>query len=136
MKKATWLLAFLGLGLGAGCGTQDSFKDSLTFGTGITGTGFTLTGEATTFSLQTLAGGQVWFRLESVADLDGRFVRLYFNGITNKDYTAVQKYGHITLASFPATTAGTYEVKGYYVQTVIDIGKETLVASNTFTLTP
>jgi hypothetical protein len=136
MKKAIWLLALLvGLGLTAGCGTQDDFKDSLTFGTGITGTGFTLTGEATSFSLATLAGGQLWFRLESAADIDGRFVRLYFNGVTNKDYTAVQKTGHITLSSFPVTTAGTYQVKGYYVQTVIDIGKETAVASNTFTLT-
>jgi len=130
------ILVLVTLALLASCGDQDSFKDSLTFGTGITGTGFTLAGEGTTFSLKELKGGPIWFRLESAADIDGRFVRLYFNDITNKDYTAVQKYGHITLSSFAATNAGTYKVKGYYVQTVIDIGKETLVAGSTLNITP
>lgn len=137
-RRALLVLALtLGLGLPAGCGgDEDSFQDSLTFGTGITGTGFTLTGEATSFSLAALGGNPLWFRLESAADIDGRFVRLYFNDITNKDFTAVQPYGHIVLASFPVTTAGTYVVKAFHVQTVIDIGKETFVAQKTLTLTP
>jgi hypothetical protein len=130
------MLVLLGLGVITGCGEPDAFKDSLTFGTGITGTGFTLVGESTTFSLATLGGKPLWFRLESAADLDGRFVRLYTDGITNKDFTDVQKTGHITLSNYPVTNAGTYQVKGYYVQTIIDIGKETLVAGNTITVTP
>ena len=120
-----------------GCGEEeDTFKDSLTFGTGITGTGFTLAGEATTFSLAALGGGSIWFRLESAADIDGRFVRLYTDDLTNKDYTAVQETGHLTLSSFPVTNPGTYQVKAYYVKTVVDIGEETLVAASTLTINP
>ncbi len=84
-------------------------------------------------------GGAGWFsvcRLESAADIDGRFVRLYTNDITNKDYPAVQETGHITLSNYPVTNAGTYLVKAFYVQTIIDIGEETLIATNTITVTP
>jgi len=39
------------------------------------------------------------------------------------------------LSQLAVSTPGTYEVKAYLVQTVVDIGKETLVASKTLTLT-
>ena len=130
---------FVALLAAAGCGDpdpQESFSNSLRFGTGLGGNGFDLVGEAKTFSLAKLDGKPLYFRLESVEDIDGRFVRLYFDDLTNKDFTAVQEYGHITLSSFAVTNAGTYDVKGFYVQTVIDIGKETLVASATLGVTP
>ncbi len=114
----------------------DSFQNSLRFGTGLAGTGFTLTGEATSFSLAELGGNSLWFRLESAEDIDKRFVRLYFNDITNKDFTPPQEYGHIMLATFSMEDPGTYEVKAHYVETVVDIGKETFIASKTLTITP
>lgn len=135
MVTRTALLALLGC-LAACGGDGDSFSNKLTFGTGITGTGFTLTGEASSFSLAALGGQPVWFRLESAEDINKRFVRLYFDDITNKDFTAVQDYGHIVLSSFPVSNAGTFQVKGYYVETVIDIGDETLIASAPLTITP
>jgi hypothetical protein len=119
-----------------GAPSVDSFSDSLTFGTGIGGNGFDLVGEDTTFSLQDLVGGRLSFRLESEADIDSRFVRLYFNDISNVDFSAPQTYGHIFLSSFPVLYPGTYRVKAYYVNTVIDIGVETWVASETITVTP
>jgi hypothetical protein len=131
--RAAMLLAMLSV---PACGGDGDYQDSLTFGTGVTGTGFTLAGEATSFSLQALKGNPIWFRLESAADINSRFVRLYFNDVTNKDYTAVQKYGHITLSNFPVTTVGSFSVKAYYVETVIDIGQETLIATNTLSVTP
>ena len=73
MAKAFIMSALLFLGMMTGCGEEDAFKDSLTFGTGITGTGFTLVGEANNFSLATMGGNSLWFRLESAADIDGRF---------------------------------------------------------------
>lgn len=135
--RATWRLlgaVMLAVALLGGCDTPDSFHDSLAFGTG--SLGFDLTGEATTFSLQQLNGGPVWFRLESEADIDGRFVRLYFNGIDNKDYQAPQAYGHIFVSSFAASYEGTYVVKAYYVRPLLDIGEEELIATKTFVLTP
>lgn len=138
MNKVHCLLVVALLAGMVGCGDagQSSFTNSLRFGTGIEGTGFTLSGEATSFSQADLMGKSLWFRLESSADIDGRFVRLYFDNLTNKDFTAVQATGHITLANFSLTNPGTYQVTGYYVETVIDIGKETLVAEANLTLTP
>jgi hypothetical protein len=114
----------------AGCGSQDTFRNSLTFGTGITGGGFELAGEATNFSLSS-DGADIWFRLESAADFDGRFVRLYIYSGTypysQKDYTLPQPNGHILLSSFRITDPDSYTVKAYLVEEVVDIGVETHV---------
>ncbi|MFA6032543.1 MAG: hypothetical protein WC889_06560 [Myxococcota bacterium] len=136
MKKAIFLIVSLAIMIQlAGCGSQNQFTNSLTFGTGIGGNGFSLVGESTSFSLKALAGNPIYFRLESEADVDGRFLRLYFNDIYNKDYTLPQSYGHITLSSFPITNTGTYVIKAYYVKTVIDIGQETWITTSTITVT-
>lgn len=116
--------------------STDSFYDSLTFGTGFGGNGFELVGEGTTFSLTELNGSPIVFRLESEDDIDSRFVRLYYNGVTNEDFQAPQTYGHIFLSTIDVSYTGTYNVKAYYVNTVIDIGVETFVAEETFTITP
>ena len=114
------------------CGGGD-FKDDLAFGTGVDGTGMALTGESTTF---TVGGGlTLWFRFESAADFDGRFVRLYFDSLEQKDFAAcAAKDTHICLSQFHVSNPGSYEVKAYLVKTNIDIGEETLVATKTLTL--
>ncbi len=130
------LIAIVVAGALTACGDEDTFTNRLAFGTGISGTGFTLTGEAKTFSLSALGGRTLWFRLESKEDIDGRFVRLYFDDLTNKDFTPPQPNGHLLLANFAVTNTGTFNVKAFHVKTVIDIGKETLVASSSLQLTP
>jgi hypothetical protein len=122
---------------GCGGGSSSSFKNSLTFGTAIGGNGFQLVNENTTFSIAMLTSSQLAFRLESADDMAGRAVRLYFDSITNKDFTNPQSYGHILLSSFTITNPGTYNVQGDLVAQVgPDIGKETVVASSTLTMTP
>ena len=118
------------------CGEGDSFSNSLRFGTGVAAPDyFTLVGESSSFSLAALGDSPVWFRLESAEDINKRFVRLYFDDITNKDFTPPQDYGHIMLSSFSVSNPGTFQVKGFYVKTVIDIGEETFVASAPLTIT-
>lgn len=125
-------LAFLVCLLGLSCG-GDSFKDDLTFGTGLDSTGMGLTGEATSFTVG--SGLTLWFRFESAADFDGRFVRLYFNSLENKDFSGcAAKNTHICLSSFHVSTPGTYEVRAFLVKTNLDIGEETLVVTRTLTL--
>ena len=123
---------------GCGGGSSSGYKNNLTFGTGLAGNGFQLANENTTFSLAMLGTqAQLYFRLESSDDMAGRAVRLYFDSITNKDFTNPQSYGHILLSGFSITNAGTYNVQGYLVEQVgPDIGKETPVASATLTMTP
>jgi len=127
--------------LGAcGGGSNSNYKNSLTFGTGIGGTGFDLIGESTTFSVGLLGStGQIWFKLESADDMAGRAVRLYFNDGTyqQKDYTNPQSYGHILLSSFRITDTGTFAVKAYLVAQVgPDIGKETFVTQSDILMQP
>jgi hypothetical protein len=143
MRTLFFFLVALGLVAGTGCGSNNSdssFKDSLTFGTGIGGTGFDLIGESTTFSVAMMGStGQIWFKLESAADMAGRAVRLYINDGTyaQKDYVNPQSYGHILLSSFRITDVGSFVVKGYLVEQVgPDIGKETFVSQSTISMTP
>lgn len=134
MRSAA-LIVFLSLSCGSPSGKDagSAFKDELKFGTGINYSAFQLTGEATTFDKLTTR--QLSFRLESSANFSGRFVRLYLNTLEQKDFTACANAdAHLCLSSFPVSTVGTYDVKAYLVDTVIDIGKETLVTSATFTL--
>lgn len=110
-----------------------TFKDDLRFGTGLGGNGFQLVGESETFTKATTS--MLTFRLESSANFEGRFVRLYFDGLTNKDFAAcANPDAHICLSSFPTVNPGTYTVKAYLVKTTVDIGKETFVASRTITV--
>lgn len=117
--------------LALSCSGGDGFKDDLTFGTGMDAAAMKLTGEGTSFE----AGKLVYFRLESAAKFDNRFVRLYFNKIENKDFAACASTdGHLCLTGFQVSNPGTYEVSGYLVKTVIDIGDETLIATRTITV--
>ena len=123
----------------AGCsGGSANSSNSLTFGTGLAGNGFSLAGENTTFSIAMLgAGSQLYFRLESADDFAGRAVRLYFDSLTNKDFIPPQSGGHILLSAFSVTNPGTYTVKGYLVEQIgPDIGKESFVAQSDLTMTP
>ncbi len=140
MYRALPVILFVLVGAGgiSGCGpvsggTGDGFTDGLTFGTGVTGTGFTLSGESEAFALATTP--VVWFRLESSANFDGRFVRLYLNKLEQKDFAGcANPDAHLCLSQFSVSQPGTYNVDAYLVQTVIDIGKETFVASATLRL--
>ena len=125
----------------AGCGSNNSdFKNSLTFGTGLGGTGFDLINPGTTFSVAAEGTtGAIYFKLESAADMASRAVRIYINDGTygTHDYQNPQSYGHILLSSFRITDTGTFTVKGYLVENVgPDIGKETFVAGSNITMEP
>jgi hypothetical protein len=126
--------------LGCGGGSDSSYKNSLTFGTGLGGTGFDLIGESNTFSVSALGSqGQIYFKLESAADMGGRAVRLYINDGTyaQKDYSNPQSYGHYLLSSFRITDVGTFNVKALLVEQVgPDIGQETSVAQADITMQP
>jgi len=112
---------------------EDGFKDELKFGTSINYAAMQLIGPAESFDLATTK--MLSFRLESAANFDGRFVRLYLNGLEQKDFSAcANKDAHICLSSFAVSTKGTYQVKAYLVATTVDIGTETLVTSATFSL--
>ena len=129
MRLAIGILAALTL---TTCG-GDTFKDDLSFGTGVAGTGFDLIGQSDTFDLT--LNSVIWFRFESSANFSGRFVRLYFNKLEQKDFAACANAdAHICLSQFTVSNPGTYEVEGYLVKTNIDIGEETLVAKRTLTL--
>ena len=126
-------LALVGMSGVAGCEPAGPFTDSLTFGTGVTGTGFTLVGESESFSVATTH--VLWFRVESSANFDGRFVRLYLNKLEQKDFAGcANPDAHLCLSQFSVSQPGTYEVEAYLVQTINDIGKETFVASARLTL--
>jgi hypothetical protein len=121
----------------SGGSNSSSYTDGLTLGTGENISNFTLTGQATSFSLGATSG-VIYFRFESSADFNGRFVRLYIYTTAGvpagqKDITPPQATGHILLSAFNVTTAGNYNVKGYLVDS---LGGETHVADSLMTLTP
>jgi len=131
--KQLLCLAATTLALSCSGGSDGAFKDSLTFGTGVDSTGFKLVGESSTFDGN---GGarNLWFRFESSANFSGRFVRLYLNTLSQKDFAACASAdAHICLSQM-TVNPGTYEVKGYLVKSNLDIGEETLVATSTLTI--
>ena len=123
----------------SGCSTE--FCDGLKFGHGLDNTYFDLVGVTDTFSVAEMSTGNIYFRLESSADFDSRFVRLYIysgSGSTaspywQNDFPLPQTYGHIALSSFRITDAGSYEVRAYLVTSM---GGETHVATRAITMTP
>lgn len=124
------LATLLALALSCGGGS----KDELEFGTGLDSTGMGLAGEGTTFTVGS-GGTTLYFRLESTADFDGRFVRLYFSSVEYKDFSAcAAKNTHVCLSGFHVSNPGTFEVKGYLVKDNLGIGEETLVATKSLTL--
>ena len=132
------LTAALLLGLAA-CGdaTEDPgtgiFTDQITFGSGLDTVNFALTGEATTFSIGT--GATLYFRLESSVNFAGRFVRLYFSDANPQDFPkCASADANVCMSAFAATSPGTFDVKGYLVDTSVNPARETLVASKTITL--
>lgn len=88
--------------------TSSDYVNKLTLGTGASG--FTLNGEATSF---TLFGSSVtlYFRLESKDDMAGSDVQIKIEKSTASGYTfqqtftftATQNYGHIMLSGFSHT---------------------------------
>ena len=141
VRTAFFCLISFGVLASTGCGSSNSeFKDSLTFGTGLGGTGFDLINPGTTFSVAAEGTtGAIYFKLESAADMAGRAVRLYINAGTydTHDYPSPQYYGHILLSSFRITDTGPFTVKGYLVEQVgPDIGKETFIAGANLTMQP
>ncbi|MFH1812532.1 MAG: hypothetical protein ABIJ09_27615 [Pseudomonadota bacterium] len=123
---------------GGGCSTE--FCDDLRFGTGLGGTGFDLLGETNSFSVASMATTSIFFRLESAADFDSRFVRLYiYSGSGSNsapywqnDFVPGQSYGHILLSTFRITDQGSYEVRAYLVT---NMGAETHVITMPITMT-
>ena len=63
----TMSLALVSFALVAGCGggSSSSYKNSLTFGTGLGGNGFDLIAEGSTFSVAAISG-TLYFKLEGV----------------------------------------------------------------------
>ena len=127
----------------ASCGSNtsdNSYKDSLTFGTGIGGNGFDLVGEGTTCSIGIMGTeGTIYFKLESAADMEHALVVFTSTMVPMAWRTtrSLQSYGHYLLSTFRMTDTGTFTVKGYLVEQVgPDIGKETFVAGSTITTTP
>lgn len=131
MRRVMWLFVLV-LSLGScteGSNKSDAgdagsgFSDKLTFGTGLDSTFFNLVGVSDTFSVATMPTAGIAFRLETAADFDSRFVRLYiYMGSGSggapywqRDYQPGQTYGHILLSSFRITDPGTYEVRAYLV---------------------
>ena len=108
--------------------TPVTWANGLIFGTGLGGTGSDLIGTATTFST-----GQIYFRLESAADMAGRAVRIAINGgaYSQKDYANPQASGHTLLSSFSITDVGTFTVDG----SLVGSSQETDVASALVTIT-
>ena len=125
---------------GGGGSCSGGFCDGLTFGTGVTGTGFTLAGPSDTFSLAAQgSSGQIWFRLESATTFRTRAGRLYINypgsppvPYWQKDYAGLQSDGHLLLSSFRVTDKGSWDVVAYLVESS---GTETRVANRELTIT-
>ncbi|MGC4122953.1 MAG: hypothetical protein QM765_51965 [Myxococcales bacterium] len=115
------------------CSCESGSQNALTFGTARDATGAGLAGESTTFTVG--SGLTLWFRLESIADFDGRFVRLYFNSAEPRDFPAcADTFTYICLSQFQVSTPGTYTVEAYLVKMSGGTAQETLVATQTLTL--
>jgi hypothetical protein len=92
----------------------------LTLGTGMSG--FTLTGEGTTFNL-IVAPLQLYWRLETAADMAGSDVTIRIDNITHgtpildtvETYLHLQDYGHIMVSSIPINSRGSYRATGTLV---------------------
>lgn len=120
MKKLIGLALFI-LIAAVGCGGGgDSFTDSLTLGMGMNTNNFTLTGETDTFT----GTPQIYFRLESAADMGGSTVELeieqqLLGGTTpmgTLTFPNPQSYGHILMSSFTHTYGpGNFRVMGILV---------------------
>jgi len=133
MKKILFLLLISFLAISCSKESDDSssseFSNSLTLGTGVNYTNFTLTGAGTSFS----KNSTVYFRLESSDDMAGSKVRLTFDKdgtfySTAPDYDNPQSYGHIFISGFSLPDAGSFKVTAILVT-----GNKTIATAN-FTL--
>jgi hypothetical protein len=127
MKRvAAASLLLLAIALVSGCGSTtspgDSFTDSLTLGTGVSG--FTIVGPTTSFT-RTIASVNIYWRLESNADMAGSAVKIRVDKLDggayapfdSSTYANPQSYGHIMLSSFNWTAAGSFRAAGILTAT-------------------
>ena len=113
--------------------SSDQYTNKLTLGTGIGGNGFQLAGEGTTF---TGASNQIYFRLESQADMEGSQIKIRLEKNSGAGYVFYQdfsfnnpqSYGHIFLSAFIPGQIGNYKATG------IIVSKNLEVASLQFTV--
>lgn len=117
------------------CAKKDetSFSNSLTFGTGVNASNFTLTGISDSFPSET----SVNFRLESESDMGGSMVRISFinnsTGVeTFYDRPATQDYGHIMISNFYGLNVGSYTATGILVtgNKIVATANITIISSN------
>lgn len=125
MKATCILMLSVAIALLVGCkkdeeatAPQDQFVDRLTLGTGMSG--FTITGETTTFTRMG-SSVMIFWRLESSVDMAGSAVKIRFDRLTggvptpfdSATYTNPQSYGHIMLSSYSfGGVAGSYRATG------------------------
>lgn len=135
MKKILFLLLISFVAVSCSKKSDDTtsssgYSNSLTLGTGVNYSNFTLTGAGTSFS----KNSTIYFRLESSDDMAGSKVRLVFykgDGTyysTAPDYDNPQSYGHIFISGFSLPDAGSFKVTGILVT-----GNKTIASAN-FTL--
>lgn len=125
MKFKTPVLFVLLLVLSTSCKKEDtvtgsdSFTNSLTLGTGMNASNLSLVGAGNTF---TRMGGSVnvFYRLESAADLGGAGLSIKIEKHSTSGYTVIgtyaysnpQNYGHIIMSSFSISDSGNYRATG------------------------
>ena len=132
MIKKLFLLLMVLMAMILGCTkddhSDDTWKNTLTFGTGLNPSNFfQLAGEGTIFS-----PGNVYFRLESKTDYEGYSVKFVVlrNGITHSTEifsNNPKPTGHIFISGLNFSQTGTYDVTAYITSV-----SETLVAIGTF----
>jgi hypothetical protein len=118
-------------------GSTGTFTNKLTIGSGFDGTD--ITGVGTSFSLASLSGGTLYAHMESASPFGTKFARLYID-LSQKDYCTtcssqpLVNGTNLKVGAFNITNAGTYTLKAYAVETVVDIGVETLLGQTTVTV--
>lgn len=118
-------------------GSSGTFTNKLTIGSGFDGSD--ITGAGTSFSLAALTSGNLYAHMESASPFGTKFARLYID-LSQKDYCTtcnsqpLVNGTNLKVGSFRVTNAGTYTVKAYAVETVVDIGVETLLGQTTITV--
>ena len=118
-------------------GSTGTFTNKLTIGSGFDGGD--ITGAGTSFTLAALTSGNLYAHMESASPFGSKFARLYID-LSQKDYCTtcssqpLVNGTNLKVGSFKVTNTGTYTVKAYAVETLVDIGVETLLGQTTITV--